>query len=76
VLTAYYCNTVLSCAACMQVGRGIDSGAYAHEHFKRDDPDDIRVCIYIHCNNLNYHYLQLYNTLFSQLTIVLRVRHS
>eukprot|EP00953_Heterococcus_sp_UTEX-ZZ885_P031253 16418-Heterococcus_DN1.PRE.2 len=25
-----------------QLNLGIDSGAYAHEHFKRDDPEDIR----------------------------------
>jgi hypothetical protein len=44
--TTYYTTVYYALRACMQVGRGIDSGAYAHEHFKRDDPEDIRVHIY------------------------------
>jgi hypothetical protein len=43
----------------MQVGRGIDSGAYAHEHFKRDDPEDIRVHN-SYFNNLKFYYICSY----------------
>ena len=32
-----------SLCLCVQIGRGIDCGAYSHEHFTRDAPDDVQV---------------------------------